>query len=409
MSRIDRLRKQNQETVKDAKEHLQELDKMAAEAGRVADVARDVHIIVEDLDRQFERATGLNGRDIKFLFFATALQVIRQYAIGSITARKGDKDAAEPIHKVQDQIFDRLYADGAADGTIRWYYAPLSQIIGSYGVPYDVVAGSKKYGIGGDGKGLSGFTHRSRTAGHDALLGWIFGTANILTNTMTDYSCINSFHVRNGQIIRRCQSTGKVLSHAEKRWEEEKEAVGAALVKQALHYSSDIYSQCGLPLPLLSKGISPEIAQTLAMFGQDVGAGVGIERMASVARVDLGNVLKVGTSAGMSILINSIIGMIHALYYDESLHGSLKLYSVRTRKILCYSNLIATVSNVVVVAIMAVIGAYAGNEGTVRKAVDCFDLGGLMVTVYRIVNDHKFIKEIKQEFLANEFYDIVMG
>ena len=32
-----------------------------------------------------------------------------------------------------------------------------------------------------------------------------------------------------------------------------------------------------------------------------------------------------------------------------------------------------------------------------------------MVTVYRIVNDRNFIKEIKQEFLANEFYSIVMG
>lgn len=408
MSKIDKLRKKNKEVHQAAKEHLAELDKMSEEANRVADVARDVHIIVEDLDRQFERATGLDWTDIKFLFFATALQCIRQYVIANVTARKSDKEAADPVHDMQEQIFNKLYADDVSAGKASWYYAPLSQIIKTPGVPYDVIAGSKFFEIGGDGMGLSGYTHRSRTAGHDAILGWIFGTANILTNTLTEYNCIQSYHVKSGQIIAHA-STGKVLSHTMQRWEDDKTAVGAALLKQALHYSSDMYTKCGLPVPLVSKVISPEAAQTLATFGADVGAGVGRPRMASLARADFGNLIKIGTSASMAALINSIIGMVHTLYYDEVRHGSMKLYSVRTRKILSYSNLMATASNVIITAVMSVAAAYSQDSNLAQKAVDCFDLGGLLVTIYRIVTDTKFIKEIKQEFLANEFYNLVMG
>lgn len=93
--------------------------------------------------------------------------------------------------------------------------------------------------------------------------------------------------------------------------------------------------------------------------------------------------------------------MLHDICYDGSM-SSRKLYSVKTRKILMYSNMIATVSNVIITALSAYVGA---GDIAARN----FDMGGFMVTVYRIVNDRNFIKEIKQEFLANEFYSIVMG
>ena len=47
--------------------------------------------------------------------------------------------------------------------------------------------------------------------------------------------------------------------------------------------------------------------------------------------------------------------MIHGLYYDESIYPNKNLYSVKTRKILSYSNLIASASNVIAVAIAAAV------------------------------------------------------
>ena len=50
-------------------------------------------------------------------------------------------------------------------------------------------------------------------------------------------------------------------------------------------------------------------------------------------------------------------------------------------------------------------GSPAGGEFA-RKNID---IGGLLVTIHRIVNDKKFIAEIKQEFLAKEWYDHAIG
>lgn len=41
--------------------------------------------------------------------------------------------------------------------------------------------GSKDFDLGIG----SGFTHRAKTLGHDHILGWIFGTMNIATSTIT--------------------------------------------------------------------------------------------------------------------------------------------------------------------------------------------------------------------------------
>ena len=46
-----------------------------------------------------------------------------------------------------------------------------------------------------------------------------------------------------------------------------------------------------------------------------------------------------------------------------------------------------------------------GKEDALRY----LDIGGLMVTVYRIATDGKFIRRIKQEFIEQEFYAQIRG
>ena len=145
----------------------------------------------------------------------------------------------------------------------------------------------------------------------------------------------------------------------------------------------------GLNLPVIST-VSVDFARTLADYG-----------------IDMGNINKAVTQAGFAALINSMIGMIHGLYYDPSVHGNWSLYSVKTRKILTYSNLIATSSNVIAVAIASAVGAYNGNVEMISKAVNYLDIGGIMITIYRLINDNKFICNVKKEFLKNQWYDIV--
>jgi hypothetical protein len=72
-----------------------------------------------------------------------------------------------------------------------------------------------------------------------------------------------------------------------------------------------------------------------------------------------------------------------------------KLYEVRTRKILSYSNLVATSSNIAVVA--------------VTKDLKKLDVGGMAVTIYRLVTDAKFIKQVKEEFIFGGYHEIIEG
>ena len=66
-------------------------------------------IIINDLDSQFEKATKLNGIDITFLFFATTLQCVRQYIIGTITQRTDDKTAVDKTNELEEEHSDRSH------------------------------------------------------------------------------------------------------------------------------------------------------------------------------------------------------------------------------------------------------------------------------------------------------------
>ncbi len=374
MSRIDRLRKQNQESAVAAKEHLQELDKMSAEADRVADVAKDVHIIVGDLDRQFEKATGLKWQDVKFLFLATALQCIRQYVLTKFPERMDDKTSAQNTWGHFEEHSNRHH---------RYYNPSLNEIIINP-VPFDANIGANGALAGGGRMG-----HRVTAIGHDPLLGYVFGTSNIATATLTNH-LLQSFHIATGErgdYFRNHANTSLVLLRTKEKLFDEglegKKKVAASLIKEAIHLKSDIGTKHSLPVPVVSL-VDAHLASELAERG-----------------LDMANMVTVGKQAAYAVMINTFIAMLHDLCYDGSI-CSRELYSVKTRKILMYSNTIATMSNVIITGLLAYAGA---GEDALRN----FDLGGFCVTLYRIITDGNYIKKIKQEFLANEFYNIVMG
>ena len=77
---------------------------LAEESYRVADIAHDSRKILDNLDKEFEAQTGLKGKDVAFLFMATALQCARIYLVNNITkiekAGHGNRNE-EFLHDVQ--------------------------------------------------------------------------------------------------------------------------------------------------------------------------------------------------------------------------------------------------------------------------------------------------------------------
>ncbi|WP_460266702.1 hypothetical protein [Clostridium perfringens] len=136
----------------------------------------------------------------------------------------------------------------------------------------------------------------------------------------------------------------------------------------------------GLPIPVINT-VSPNFSSKLLKNGIDI--------------------YSVSRGMAMSSLINMIIAAIHGLFYDETKYPNRDIYEVKTRKILSYSNAIASASNIIYVAI----SAYLGNEGAIKK----LDVGGLIVTIYRLLSDSKFIREVKEEFVFGSFNKLIQG
>lgn len=106
--------------------------------------------------------------------------------------------------------------------------------------------------------------------------------------------------------------------------------------------------------------------------------------------LDMANIITVGKQATLAIAINTLVAMIHRMTFDTENDGNHNLYEVRTRKIITYSNVIASTSNVLAVGIATSIGTATDNEELVRKSLRKLDIGGLLVTVYRLINDTRF-------------------
>lgn len=85
-------------------------------------------------------------------------------------------------------------------------------------------------------EGLSAYYHRLLQLGHDPVLGFVFGVADILTGRMTTID-----------------KTGKVVSQVMENYADRKETeIFRALAKQIAHFKSDVTTSMGLPAPFMS-------------------------------------------------------------------------------------------------------------------------------------------------------------
>lgn len=320
---------------------------------------------------EFLQKTALDKKDLSFLLFATGLQCARQYLLTAFKERIGHEHTKKADEIKEEGLYEK--AKGGENNTNKqggYYYRTLNKIL-LEGVPYDTIVGSKGMGLG-----LSGPNHRYKTIGHDPVLGWVFGPMNIMTNTLTTHS-VQSFHIRSTQvggatgpsIYSRAQNA-KILEASVNRLRAEPVACAAAVAKQAIHYNSDVYTKKSLPVPIIQT-VSPELAKTLADYG-----------------LDMANIATIGKQATYAVMINMIIAMIHRMFYNPEKDCNEKLYEVRTRKIILYSNLIATCSNVLVVAL--------------TEDLKKLDIGGMIVTIYRVITDESFIRKVMYEFIDSE-------
>ena len=389
MSQAEKLLARKNATIQALDNTISSLTDEQKEVGRLKSIAINTTNILTDLDEEFSKRTSLGWGDVKFLFAATALQCIRIYVINTLTKVEpaGTGNTKENyLHKLQDRLLGR-FNDGGAIAPSP-YYAPLMQICTARGVPYDATRF----------KGINhGFfkeaNHRFATFGHDPIIGLVLGTSNILTNTITCRSkgfgpipitCHVEYdgNLKNPSIGDIC-STIETLKAAAARLDNDVISVVAALIKQIIHIGTDLYTPCGIQIPGANLILNNQYAEELTKY------------------ISAGDIIKVGVSYQIFNLINILISSLHMLTCSSTNHREKELHHVKTMKILEYSNIIATGSNVIINAVRA----YYGNI----KALKDIDFAGLIGTIMMIVNNEEMKRKIKREFILGEYERMVLG
>ena len=421
---IDELRAKRAKLKKNSDITLTNMEKITTESYRVAEVAHNSREIIENLDREFEQKTGLQASDVKFLFVAIGLQLLRITIINELTKTEpaGMKNKLEnELHEFQDKVMKKLSSLDQNMSTVNLpYYASTNQILTTSGVPYDaqetLTAKSLEKMINKNRPMewdfdlddyinkmklplFKGANHRFATIAHDPLIGLVFGTANIMTNTITcvksplnisglEIPVITTNHViytsnYSHPVIGTYGSTTMMLGNMIKRIPDEPVAFVAALIKQIIHIGTDMFTPCGIQFPVANIVLSNTNVEKITKY------------------IGWGDLIKVSTSAKIAELINTVISILHTLVHDFSDGVEPELYSVRTRKIILYSNAIATGSNVIWVG--ANVGA--GDKSQVKN----LDIGGLIVLMKRLYTDTEYIQQIKEEFVLGGFREQIQG
>lgn len=351
-------------------------------------VATNSRDILDNLDEEFEKIVELDKKDISFLFFCVALQCIRIYFINDLTKieNAGDSKLEKKLKKYQSKILKKFgnpteMNDGfTASDFKNGYYASLEQIISTPGVPYDATRFNKE-----NTDVFKGGNHRFSTLGHDPILGLIFGTVNILTNTITfskkplvfSHHVIYDVSMKNPEISAPALTTVAINSAIDR---DAKEII-AAIIKQIIHIGTDLFTPCGIQIPGLnlttSTGEVDEITKIISM----------------------GDILKMSVSSKIAQFVNMIITTLHIASRDKDKFPSAELYSVKTKKIINYSNIIAQSSNVVA----TLIRMCCGDE----YAIKSFDVGGFIVMTKTITQNKEIIRDIKKEFIDYNFINMI--
>lgn len=342
---------------------------------------------VDKTNEAFEKYTSLTNDDMGFLVLAITLQSARQVLLNIYKDRLDDKEAAQ---KTPGHLKEHSNRAG------RRYYASIEEII-TNPVPFDSIQKEDVVKRNLNPK-LNGFNHRYKALGHDPYLGLIFGTANIMTSTVTVANGllkVTSYHVHSGTNVTASGKSykidklsakantslifQKIIERIQKDKKEGLKALATALFKECVHLRTDVRTSKSLPIPLLS-AVSPNLTRVIGFLG-----------------VDYLTVKIVEKEYALSIVIDYIIKILYVFCYDESKDISEELYKVRCLKILKYSNEISTISSATQTWVKV-----ACND---ILSIKNFDFGGSINALYKSLTTANKIAEIQHEHLLSKEID----
>ncbi|SDB44824.1 hypothetical protein SAMN02910298_02223 [Pseudobutyrivibrio sp. YE44] len=436
------------------------------ETDRVRKITENSRSIITDLDEEFERKVELKGKDLNFIFVASGLLCVKWIMLQAIMPLSFDfkyspensdkrlnsaemgaidtdgkdiegykktlervkqnyKKAVEQLNNCTDEterqkllkkIEDNKKRQNELNKVIKFLsenksvskkireletkresylslcendkskYRSIKDIL-LKPVPYDAMKTKTSCKVP---VALYGKNHHAYTMGHDPVLGWIFGTMNILSGTIS-YNLPNYpvYWVSSENIIDKKTNWISFIMTCINSTKDNPKRIGAATIRQGLHLMSDKYCKTGLPLSFAIK--SADEAQELIEKGwNSEEIKKYIDKILNVIKKD---VSIIAIQYILSFLINQIVYSIYMMMYEEADDGPIELYIVKAKRILSIANTISTSSNFAYVVI--------------TKKLCSLDIGGAIETIKLIIEDDKYRKKIKEEFIEKSFIDLI--
>ena len=297
---------------------------------------------LQRIDREFKERTRLQDADAAFVVAATMLQVARILIINSLTEVEcaGAGNVKEhALHNFQSRVFSGF--DDRMPRESNHLFASKHQILNSRGVPYDATRyEAENIGL------FKGANHRFATLGHDPVLGLVFGTSNIMTNSIT---CVKdtTFLVLVHEFPQPTRSPMTPLAKSTDRgarWDCRDAGCGGKTRRERAGCRRGCSNQAADPhrhRPVHTVRDTDPIRQSYPRQNTYQGA---------TKYVSTGDVLKVGAQAGMAALINWLIAALHGcslIFKDDGSDYCTEMYQARTKKIILLSDTIATSSSVI--------------------------------------------------------------
>lgn len=440
---IEELRAKRKELRDKTYSDLLAVEGVAKESDRAANIAGNSQNVLDGIDAEFERITALDNTDITFMLFAAMLQSLRWVLTPELKLpqikelspqipkeerlRANEKDHIGGVYDGKSSgaeyelselsKYREKYPEQAEKSQAEFYkknnkYRGWMEIL-TQPVPYDAMNGLDKSSIpnianlnmqskNGYFNNIYAKNHHVATLGHDPILGWLFGTANILTSTIT-FVDFQSYEVHRGHKIkslgqfvdnRELQFSDQAIDFLAQRGlfdifsecvmsaKEDNKRVAAAVVRQAIHFASDKYCIDGLPIPILST-IDPQKAQDYIEKGWN---SVEFEKIVK------GDLKTIGISAAVGALINLIIECIYLLCIKTE--DVIDIRRVRIKKILSIAGVISSSSNLLYVAL--------------TENIAKLDIAGMGMTMLSLLRSEDFICKVKQEYIKNNFSNLIM-
>ncbi len=427
----DRLRQLNDEIFDENKQGLRNMQNACVSIHNTREICQNSEFILTQLDEEFLKRAKLTRKDLPFLFFAIALQTLRWILLPSFNLdfqkiSKYDRLKANEIKKTgpyQGQRSGRSLEDLKINeikrknllkyqdeerkyhqkirGDSQYEYLSWLEIL-FHAVPYDAMEGSEKILIRSKnilnkvtfesplGKQLYGKNHHVATLGHDPVLGWFFGTLNIMSGMITfcdlqTYPVISDVQLDKwNQHIEYLHpsSISQMINYCIGSFMEDPKRLPASVARQAIHMKSDALTKDGLPIPLLT----PDKAQKL------IDKGWNSNEAKRLIEHSMKNITAIGSQFIIAEVINTIIRSVYLMINHTD--DEVQFFSAKVEKILKISSLIAEASNVAVVV--------------ATQNLSLMDIGGYIGLVHQIFLDNKTRYEIEDEFIRNNFEKMIL-